>query len=253
MRNFHWILAPLFLLLSADALTAQEQILVESIGTSCIHFSKVTVGSESDMEARDCKVTEFGKFGNLHGKDYFYAIYCLIPGYDQGNTHCGDGSYTAQIHADRALAVFTRSEGSKTAELLFEKTDTEFGTSYEKPEILPTHGNTLLILPIHGDGTAAINESNFFLDKDGKWIPIDNEEWLKTVRSKVPAKFEMLKGIWPDFAKMTAETGLYNKGDANCCPTGGTALIKLDLDRTQNKLVVKSVTIEPPKARATDR
>jgi hypothetical protein len=52
------------------------------------------------------------------------------------------------------------------------------------------------------------------------------------------------KSVWPDFRKMTAETGLYRNGDANCCPTGGRALIALKVE--QNRLVATDIKIVSP-------
>jgi hypothetical protein len=52
----------------------------------------------------------------------------------------------------------------------------------------------------------------------------------------------MWKGLWPDLVNMRVETGLYRKGDGNCCPTGGTARVRLAIRDTQ--FVITSVVVD---------
>ncbi|MFN7992580.1 MAG: hypothetical protein U0Q18_03220 [Bryobacteraceae bacterium] len=44
---------------------------------------------------------------------------------------------------------------------------------------------------------------------------------------------------------MPAEAGLYREGDANCCPTGGTARTQLAI--RSNRFEIESITIDDPR------
>jgi hypothetical protein len=141
------------------------------------------------------------------------------------------------------MAVFIQEGAGDNARLLFERASSEIGIYvYEKPQIIRYGADTILMLTIRLDGTGAGNASEYYARKNGAWQRIESESWIEDVRKKVPAGLEIWKGIWPDMRSMTAKAGLYRKGDANCCPTGGEAKITLAIEN--NRFVVRSVTVE---------
>ena len=213
---------------------------MKSIREACIDFNDLKLGNEPD-DLRDCRVSEFGEFGRMGGKTYYYALYCLIPNYTEEAT-CGDGSFTADNYRERALAVFTKVPSDTIPRLFLVRVDPDVGIlRYEKPRIVETSGMTILHVPIVVDGTGVGNRSDYLLWENGNWVPIESESWLKDLERRIPNNLRILKGVWPDLQTMHAETGLYKEGDPNCCPSGGTVGIRLSIRARQ--FVVEGILI----------
>jgi hypothetical protein len=212
---------------------------LESLKRECIELAEVKVSPGSD-DAAECRVSEFGSFGELERETYYYALYCLIPIYEKNKAQCSDSSFPAQYYAHRASAIFVQNGISSQARMLFERANEEIGTYfYDKPQLIPSQQGMLLLIPIRVDGTGAGNVSELYIRENGHWISIDTESWRKDLDSKIPKGLQIWKGIWPDYRTMTAEAGLYKEGDTNCCPTGGKVLIRLDL--VQHSILLKDV------------
>jgi hypothetical protein len=208
----------------------------------CIQFSDVKPGADG---YRECRVSEFGELGAVDGLTYFYALYCLIPSSSQdGDGSCGGGGFNTQYHRSRGMALFLRHEPEGLLEVAFERANPEIGLSvYQKPAIVHTPARTWLQLAIAVDGTGNGNESEYYLREAGRWAPVESQGWLKDLEKRVPADLEIRGGIWPDLTTLRAETGLYRPGDANCCPSGGVARIRLAVRKRQ--FVLTAVTFEP--------
>jgi hypothetical protein len=212
------------------------------IRDECIEFTEVRRGNDSS-DFRDCKVSESGQFGAAAGQTYYYALYCLIPSDEPDNGRCADDSFAARYYKSRALAIFTRDRSADNVQLLFERATPDIGTLlYKKPEIIQSPAGTLLYLPIMVDGTGAGNESEYYQLGTTGWESIDASEWLKDLQQRIPGGLQIWKGVWPNVESMQAEAGLYRDGDANCCPTGGTARIQLAIRSRQ--FIIDSVVID---------
>jgi len=208
----------------------------------CIEFTEVKAG-DRPWQFRECRVSEFGEFGVVDGETYYYAIYCIIPNYTTEKSECGDESLDARYHRARGSAVFVRKASSENARLLFESVAREIGTiRTEKPEIIHSSAGTLLYLPVAIEGTAHGNDSEYYLRGTGEWLPIEATTWFAELQKRIPAGLGIWKGVWPDLRTMRAEAGLYRAGDANCCPTGGIARIRLAIRSRQ--LVIESVVVD---------
>lgn len=237
--------------LIGQAATAQNQPInprgrqypITLLRDQCMEFTEVKLGEKPD-DLRDCRVSEFGEFGAIDGQTYYYALYCLIPNYTPDNSKCNDDStFIAGYYRQLGLAVFVGDSLSGSASLLFERATSDVGTLvYEKPQIIGTVDRTLLYLNIRVDGTGHYNASEYFVRESGAWAPVESEEWLKDLGQRLPAGLEIWKGVWPDLKTMTAVAGLYRSGDANCCPSGGTAQIGLAIE--SRRFVLKSLAIE---------
>lgn len=229
------------LMLSSVAAAQGRRFPMTVIQNQCIDFQNVKRGHES-WEFRDCRVSDFGQLGAVAGKVYYYAIYCIIPSYSEAGS-CGDSSFAARYNRSRGLAVFTRIPSSKRAELLFERVSAEIASFYsEKPEIIRNRFGTLLYLPIVVDGTGHMNESEYYVRERGQWERIDSETWLAELMKRVPPGLETWKGVWPDLHTMRAEAMLYRSDDANCCPTGAVARVRLSI--RARKFVIDSVVVD---------
>jgi len=221
---------------------ADGRFSMKAIRGECIEFTEVKRGS-GPSDFRDCRVSAFGELGVVDGETYYYATYCLIPNYTTEKGECGDDSFIARYHRARGLAVFARDPSGEHARLVFERVSPEIGTVYsETPEIIQHAAGTLLYLPIAIDGTGAGNASEYYLRGTGEWLPIEASAWLADLGTRIPAGLQIWKGVWPDLHTMRATAGLYRADDANCCPTGGTARIRLAIRSRQ--LVIDSVVIE---------
>jgi hypothetical protein len=216
-----------------------RQLSMTVIQKQCIDFKNV---KRESGDFRDCKVSEFGRFGAVGGRTYYYALYCIIPSYVEAGS-CGDSSFAARSHRARGLAVFVRNPASARAELLFERVSVEISTQYsQKPEIIRNQFGTLLYLPIAVDGTGHMNESEYYLREGGKWKRIEAESWLTETMKRVPPGLAAWKGVWPDLHTMRAEALLYRSNDTNCCPSGGVARVRLSI--RAKKFVVESVVVD---------
>ena len=214
---------------------------LEVIRNQCIEFKDVKPGNKPG-DYRECRISEFGEFGAVDGRTYFYALYCLIPSESDAGGKCGYDSFVARYHRSRALAVFSRDPSNGNVQLVFERADPDFGSAYDKPQMIQNAAGTLLQLSIDADGTGHFNESEYYLRNAGRWERIESEAWLNDLRKRLPNGLEIWKGVWPDLGTMRAEAGLYRAGDANCCPTGGIARIQLAI--RARRLVLVSVVVD---------
>jgi len=226
-------------LLSGVSGAQTRQFPMTVIRNHCIDFKNL---KRESGEFRDCKVSEFGRFGAVGGRTYYYALYCIIPNYAEAGS-CGDSSFAARYHRARGLAVFVRNPSSARANLLFERVSAEIATEYsEKPEIIRNRFGTILYLPIVVDGTGHMNESEYYLREGGAWQRIEAESWLTETMKRVPPDLAAWKGVWPDLHTMRAEALLYRSNDANCCPSGGVARVRLSI--RAKRFVVDSVAVD---------
>jgi hypothetical protein len=219
---------------------------VEEIGAKCVEFEIVKQG-KGPFDYRECRVTESGEFGMVDGDRYYYATYCLMPNHAEKESKCGDKSGTGFYNSHRGMVVFERDQLSGNAKVVYRLAGAEIGLLHfrKKPLIVRHGGETLLWLPVTVDGTGHYNDSRYYVWRAGRWERIDGTSWGGDLTRRLPAGLEIWKGIWPDLTTMTAEVGLYRQGDANCCPTGGVARVRLRVGATG--LEMESVEFEAAK------
>jgi len=210
-----------------------------TIRDRCIAFDQLKEG----RDYRECRVSEFDEIGTVDSERYYYAIYCLMAPDAAGR--CGGESAEARYYRERAVAIFTRRVSSERAQLMFARADEDLGIfSYEKPRFVQTPAGLVLEIPIVVDGTGHGNATEYYLRASGAWMPIESEAWTADLQKRLPDGLQIWKGVWPDLGTMSAETGLYRDGDANCCPTGGTARIHLAI--RERRFVIDSLVIDRP-------
>ncbi len=83
------------------------QLALERLREQCNGFGEVKPGA-GPADFRECRVTESGELGVVDGETYYYGLYRLMPAYTDGDGHCGDGSFSAEYHRARGVAVFAR-------------------------------------------------------------------------------------------------------------------------------------------------
>jgi uncharacterized protein len=202
--------------------------------SSAIIGSCTSLAAAAGSNPTDCRVVESGSFGKVGGAEQLFASYCLDAPAEEGRS-CDL----------TAVALLSIDPLSGKAERWLQRVDNEgLGNHYGKPELLKLNGVLLLDLPVSVPGTGAFNASSLYRRDGTHWFEVDVSSWEKELAKQLPPGLEVWKGIWPDYKRMRASTGLYRKKDANCCPTGGSAEIGLRLDG--NRLVLASLKVGPP-------
>ncbi len=157
------------------------------------------------------------------------ALRYQIQAYADDGLRIGGGVVVFQPLTDRP--VWFAPIAATSAE------DAHFGA----PLLIASPEGQLLMLTGSLDGTGNYDASALFRLNGGKLESIDTDPWLGEFARRLPKDLAAWKGIYPDYATMSAETPLWQHQDANCCPTGGHASLKLAL--VNNRVVLKDVTI----------
>lgn len=206
---------PMLLLPAAPALA---QVSLKSLGNACI---------ETELEA--CKVLAAGYFNRA---DYGDTEGAPLLAWQ---TQAGTGEY-----GTIGGFVLFRYDGAAWQVL-----DSGFDGYFEVPTF---NQENVLHVPGYAQGTGVFNTDRLYrLEDDGTtWTPIDMNDWLVGV--ELPEGKEIWKGVLFDFSNpwsgYVARTSLWQSEDGNCCPTGGSAVISLEIEG--NKLVGKELDYTPP-------
>jgi uncharacterized protein YecT (DUF1311 family) len=188
-----------------------------------------TLSAKAGANSTDCRVLESGEFGKLGEDTQAWARYCLDPSDDARQGRPCDLTGVALFSVEAPMG--------KTHRWLVRVDGEGGGNQFAKPELLRVKGAQLLYLPVSVPGTGAFNASSLYRRDGARWIQIDTTSWQKDFAAKLPKGLAVWKGIWPDWRRMHASTGMYRAKDANCCATGGTAEIELALQGNRVELV----------------
>jgi hypothetical protein len=162
----------------------------------------------------------------------------------------GDGTLVYQLQsypdAYRGLVIVFRSEPADPdmlTPIAVANAHYESLAVYDAPRVFSSPQGKLLLIPGGYQGTAHFNASSLYRYDPSSLREVDLTAWEGQVSARLPQGLEIWKGIYPDYATMTAITSLWRPTDSNCCPTGGLAKIRLGFD--DDKLVVREVAVEP--------
>lgn len=146
---------------------------------------------------------------------------------------------------NNAVYVFSQKPGDANWALQVSYDDVRHEEPALKPdEVALYHHGAASILHIPGrlDGTGGINVSRYYAWSNQRWESIDTDTWIADLKKHLPPGSEFWKGFWYDLKSLTSHIGVYRKGDANCCPSGGIAKVELTLNGT--RFALKSFTVE---------
>lgn len=120
------------------------------------------------------------------------------------------------------------------------------GMAYQPPEwIEGASGAVFAAVPGRHAGTGAYNADVIFRlaadEGERPLVQIDNFSWRDTLKDRLPQGLEVWKGVRFIYGALMADTALWRADDANCCPTGGDAL--LDFEITDDRLVLTGVQV----------
>jgi hypothetical protein len=141
----------------------------------------------------------------------------------------------------------TPSEADEWQPVVAVFSDTAYFTA---PRLIERPDGRLLLIAGTGGGTAQNNASALYRFERGTLQEIDDRTWLDSLHAKLPRGLNADHDIFPDYAKMVAETELSRPGDSNCCPTGGR--VRLDLAIENDAIVLKNVSPETAPAASGD-
>lgn len=116
--------------------------------------------------------------------------------------------------------------------------------SYDDPEVVASPAGPLLVLSGTQQGTGAFNADSLYRRDASGWRDVELVSWRRELKRRVPKDVAVWKGVAYDFPSLTASTGLWRSGDANCCATGGSADITFAIEG--DALVLKAVKLLPP-------
>lgn len=204
--------------LLAPVVPAAAQVSLKSIGDTCLA-----------TELEDCKVLTAGFFNRA---DYGDAEGAPLIAWQ---THAGTGEYGVI-----GGFVLFRHTGDG-----WEVLDSASDGFFQVPTF---NDENVLHIPGYSQGTGVFNTDRLYrLEEDGQtWTPIDMGDWLAGV--ELPEGLEIWKGVAFDFSNpwsgYVARTSLWRSEDGNCCPSGGSAVIGLEIEG--DKLVGKEAEYTPP-------
>jgi uncharacterized protein len=156
-------------------------------------------------------------------------------------------SYTnPQYRSGGGVVVFRRHGTMLTPVIATAVEDVTFGA----PVVVQSPAGKLLNVPGMMAGTGAFNAGSLYLMDGEKMSEIDIESWLFDLGKRLPKGWGAWKGIFPDYAKLTATTPLWKSGDGNCCATAGRATLRLGIKN--GRLVILDLHIRNGEAAAQE-
>lgn len=181
---------------------------------------------------------------------------CVVLGAGHFNIEWGDAEGAPWL-AWQTQAGFTPEDGVKGGFVLLAREgdawtvlDKGFDAARYLTPLLGQEGG-LLHVPGYSGGTGAYNADRLYLlsDDEQGWQRIDLDSWLATIGELLPEGLEIWKGVDYGFSDwfyedFTARTPLWRGDDANCCPSGGWAIVHFEIEDAV--LVARRVDYLPP-------
>ena len=109
--------------------------------------------------------------------------------------------------------------------------------------VMGENGAVYVALPGFHAGTGHHNAVVVFRwtgDAARPLVQIDNTSWTDALKAQLPEGLEVWKGVDIDYENLVAFTPLWQAGDGNCCPSGGTAILNFRLEA--DRLALDSVS-----------
>jgi hypothetical protein len=159
---------------------------------------------------RPCRLAKFGAVGTFGGHSFDYARYMF-------STESG-GTMGARV------LIFERVEGDKLRILFVPE---NIGGPFSDPKLIKNSQGTLLLVQGFDTGTGNFNRERLYVWRKNGWRLADTTSWLDVLAKRLPKGLAAMKGIYPDYRRMTAATPLWRAGDGSASPNGGSASIRL--------------------------
>ena len=191
-------------------------------------------------------MNEFNELVTLDGHSVYYALYTDFPPENESSEWDVDNN---------VLVIFQGDAGSDEVTLVRERSDGRFwGQHYQSPEAIHTAEGVVLYLGGWGigDSRSLFGYDEYWLWTDEMWARLDVWGWYndRAYQDHLPDGFRLAGLYKTDFradfdlpvtrhvAPMTRDQDCHS-----CAPTGGTAIVELELDG--QTLRFKNLTHEP--------
>jgi hypothetical protein len=162
-----------------------------------------------------CEVGWFGQVGAVARHDFSWARYDFKPA-------PGDQLHTLPWPR---VVIFERLAAGTLRPILISGDDAAFW--YDKPRILRAGGHIVLHVPADESGTGNFNRELLYAWANDAWHDVDVVSWHDELDRRLPKGLVILKGVYPDYEKMTAETPVWRQEDGPQCAEGGRAHVEL--------------------------
>lgn len=172
---------------------------------------------------RPCQLAKFGAIGTFNGHSFDYVRYAFATE--------GGGSMGGRV------LMFERLDGDRLRILFMPE---NIGGPFYDPKLIRTPAGVLLYIPGFDSGTGNFNRERLYVWRQTEWRLVDTTSWLDALTRRLPKGLRALKGIYPDYRRLSATTPLWRESDGNATPTGGRAAIRLGW--RGDKIVLKSVS-----------
>jgi uncharacterized protein len=148
--------------------------------------------------------------------------------------------YDGDVRAVGAVVVVAPADSGKFRPVVWDADDS---AHYAAPRIIARPDGKLLELRGSLEGTGDLNASSLYREADGRWREIDASSWLDEMSRRLPKGRSVVKGVYPNWEKMTADTPIWRDRDGNCCPSGGSAHVTLALQ--DDRIVLTGLRVSP--------
>lgn len=172
---------------------------------------------------RPCQLAKFGAIGTFNGHSFDYARYAFATE--------GGGSMGGRV------LMFERLDGDRLRILFMPE---NIGGPFYDPKLIRTPAGVLLHIPGFDTRTGNFNRERLYVWRQTEWRLVDTTSWLDALTRRLPKGLRALKGLYPDYRRLSATTPLWRESDGNATPTGGRAAIRLGW--RGDKIVLKSVS-----------
>ena len=241
LPKYFIILTSIFILSSTCFAEGEVKILdmsekrINWLEKNCVTFKTY---SDSPIE---CSVNKFEQINVSKDHILYYALYRWIS----TPLQTIDERYDEQPYNNSAIVIFDAGQENtaKPKWAWFNPDGFQFAR-FEAPVIIKNDFGTILCIPHLFAGTGHFNDDKYFLYSKSQWQRINTSNWLKTLNDKLPKGFGVWKGVTPDIANLSATTHVWEKGDPNCCPSGGKIKIKLGIENQELIVISHDFEVE---------
>jgi hypothetical protein len=176
-----------------------------------------------------CTVGAFGPAGAVAGRDFLWAHY---------DFKAAPGDPLDSLPWTR-IVIFERPSAGTLRPILISGDDPAFW--YDEPGILRAGGRIVLHLPANESGTGNFNRELLYAWANDAWHDVDVTAWQDELAHRLPKGLVILKGVYPDYEKMAAETPVWRQQDGPTCAEGGRA--RIELQWRDDRIAVGSVRV----------
>jgi len=183
-----------------------------------------------------CRVNDFEVVTKIEDTTFLYASYFRLHDWQgEPQQESDKPPFNNQI-----LVLFESKNNTEAKPIMVWHNPDSFSVSWlEKPTIISGEFDLILRVPHSYSGTGHFNSDKYFVWKQSQWQKLNTENWFSNLNKQLPEGYAIWKGIVPNIKTMTAQSLVWKKGDANCCPSGGNVDISFGI--AENELIINTI------------